>query len=84
MIYCQYYQAKIKKQECSFFVAILRSFEHLCFDRTFDKEESIFEFFIPEYNEQYFLKLMNYFIKLEIVVNLQKLENRLLDPTAEI
>ncbi len=84
MQYCQYYQATIKKQDCSFFVAVLRSFEHLSFDRTFDKKENIFEFFIPDYNEKIFLEIINHFITLGIIMDFKKLENRLLDPSAAI
>lgn len=84
MLYCQYYQGKIKKEECSFFVAILRSFEHLSFDRTFDKNENIFEFFVPTYNEEAFLKIINHFIKLGIITDFKKSENRLLDPNEEV
>lgn len=79
MSYCKYYQAKVKREKCSFFVAILRSFEHLCFDRTLDKKESLFEFFVPENNQDYFLEIINCFIDLNIVTEFKELENRLIN-----
>lgn len=81
---CSYYQAHVLKSKTWFFVAILRSFEHCCFDRTFDKQEGIFEFFIPQHLEPAFLTIMEYFQKQEIVTRLQKLPNRLLDPSQTV
>ena len=82
--YCSYYQAHVKKVEQWFLVAVLRSFEHTCFDRTLDKEQGIFEFYVPEEMEWRFCKLMDYFIQQGIVVNLQKLPNRLIVPGTEL
>ncbi len=76
-MYSSYYQAHVAEKDCWFLVAILRSFEHLAFDRTVDKERSIFEFFVPEGNEASFLELMDYFEGQGIVSDLQKLPNRL-------
>ena len=81
-MYCQYYQAKVNEKDCWFFVAILKSFEHMAFDRTYDKTNSIFEFLVPEGNEQIFLNFMSYFIENNIISDLKKLDNRLKDPTA--
>lgn len=79
-MYCIYYQAHVRKADCWFVVAILRSFEHLAFDRTHIKANSVFEFFVPEQNEKHFLQLMDYFIGQDIISSLIKLPNRLLDP----
>lgn len=81
-MYCSYYQVKVI--DCSFFVAIMRSFEHLSFDRTVDKSASIFELFVPEGNEATFLELMKYFESQNIITGLQKLPHRLLDPNETI
>jgi hypothetical protein len=59
--------------------AVLRSFEHLLFERALDKEQSIFEFFVPSENEKYFLDIMQVFEKKGIISNLQKLPNRLIE-----
>lgn len=79
-MYCAYYQAHVEKKEAWFFVAILRSYEHLAFDRTYNKEESIFEFFVPENNEREFVKLMHYFVAHQTISYFEQLPNRLLTP----
>jgi hypothetical protein len=78
MQYCLYYQAQIEKSKVWFVVGVLRSFEYLSFDRTIDKENSIFEFFIPEQLESYFLLLMRYFQDQGMVKTFQQLPNRLI------
>ena len=75
---CSYYQAHVARKETIFFVAILRSFDHLCFDRSLNPEQELFEFFVPTDCEQQFISLMNYFEQQHIVTNLQQLPNRLL------
>lgn len=81
---CTYYQAQIKPQDTWFVTSVLRSFEHLAFDRTLDVEQGIFEFFVPAESEKYFEDLMFHFEQLGIVSNLQKLSNRLIDPNAGV
>jgi len=76
--HCLYYQAHIQKKDCWFFVATLRSFEHLAFDRTLDKDESLFEIFVCPQLQQFFEKLMNYFQQQGVVLDFVKMENRLL------
>ncbi|HEX2978253.1 MAG TPA: hypothetical protein VHO47_04000 [Candidatus Babeliales bacterium] len=78
MAYCFYYQAHIERSRVWMFAAILRSYEHLVFERTIDKQESVFEFFVPVDNEVPFLELMEVFKQKEIVRNLNKLPNRLM------
>lgn len=79
MKYCIYYQAKVNKAKTWFFVATLRSFENLCFDRTFSVQEEIFELLVPERLETDFLKVMKYYQDNNIVTNLEKLPNRYKD-----
>ncbi len=62
----------------------MRSFEHLAFDRTVDKETSTFEFFVPRDLESTFLEVMEYFKKEGIILELTSLPNRLKDPSAVI
>jgi len=81
MLYCNYYQARVCPKECWFLTGILRSFEHLAFDRTIDAKTSTFEFFVPEGNDEHFVQLMHYFEKEGIVTGLIKMPNRLLDPS---
>ena len=75
---CSYYQARVTRSRAWLLVGIIRSFEHLVFERTVDKESSTFEFFVPKDLEAYFEEIMNYFIAQDIVCDLQKLENRLI------
>lgn len=75
--YSVYYQAHVSEPQSWYMVSILRSFEHLCFDRTLDSEKSIFEFFVPEGNEPTFLELMLWFEQQGVVSDVRKLENRL-------
>jgi hypothetical protein len=76
---CSYYQAFVEPSLAWFFVGALRSFEHVCFDRTLNVKESTFEFFVPEEQEQLFLLLMHYFENEQIIKDLKKLPNRLED-----
>lgn len=77
---CTYYQAKVKQPDTWFVTSVLRSFEHLAFDRTLDVERGIFEFFVPSEGEIYFEALVAYFEQLGIMSDVQKVPNRLLDP----
>ena len=79
-----YYQAHVDPAHGWFFVGVLRSFEHMVFDRTLDVQTSLFEFFVPQDTEKYFLDLMDYFQQEQIISGLCKLPNRLVEPDAEL
>jgi hypothetical protein len=81
---CVYYQAVVKREECWKLTATLRSFEHLCFDRTYDKSRSVFEFFVPAELEQFFIQIMAHFEEIGLISELQKMPNRLLDPGSKL
>lgn len=74
-----YYQAEVDPALTWYFVAILRSFEHIAFDRTKDVETGTFEFFVPIDTEHFFNDIMLHFQQEAIVTNLRKLTNRLID-----
>lgn len=76
-MWCTYYQADVNKAKTWFFVAALRSYEHIAFDRTIDTQKSIFEFFVPPDLEADFLTIMHKLEKKGLVSNLTKLKNRL-------
>jgi len=76
--YCMYYQAYVERSRCWFVVALLKSYEHMSFDRTIDNETSRFEFFVPSSTEQYFLEVMEHLSKIGLVSGLEKLSNRLI------
>jgi uncharacterized protein DUF4911 len=84
MNYCSYYQALVDKTFCWYVVAILKSYEHLAFDRTLDTQKNLFEFYVPPSREEEFLKLMSYFEAQHLVTNVQKLPNRLADSNQEL
>jgi hypothetical protein len=76
--HCLYYVAKTDRARGWFLSSTVRGTEHLCFDRCLDKENAIFEFFVPEKMEPTFLKLMEYLKKEAVVFSLEKKENRLI------
>ena len=57
-------------------MSILKSFDHLCFDRTLDAKTGLFEFFVPCEQEALFLKIMQYFEKQGVVRDIKKMVNR--------
>ncbi len=77
---CLYYRAKIKKELCWLVTSTLRYSEHLAFDRCYDKEQSIFEFFVAPDLEHVFLGVMQKFEKHGISSELTAMPNRLADP----
>ena len=82
--YCSYFQALVVREKCWFFTATLRSYEHLVFDRTLNKSESKFEFFVPAGNESCFLQVMALLEEEGVVHSLKKLPNRLAEPNARL
>lgn len=76
-MYCSYFQAIVHKPDTWYLVAILRSFEHLAFDRTLDTQKGIVEFFVPQDMQNTFITLMDYFKDAGVVLNWQQLPNRL-------
>ncbi len=84
MQWCAYYRAIIKREECWFLTATLRSFEHLAFDRTYDKSISQFEFFVPQNLEHFFVQIMDEYKKIGLVSELEKLPNRLMEPGSQL
>ena len=77
-MYCNYYQATVERSKCWFLVAVLRSFEHVAFDRTLDVAQSRFEFFVPADMDGYFMDIMHHLQESGIVTNLERLPNRLI------
>ena len=73
-----YYQAHVGRSYCNYLVAILKSFDHMVFDRTIDVENSIFEFFVPQAMVPMFLEVMSHLESEGILSNLKQKENRLL------
>ncbi len=72
-----YYQAHIKREQCWFLTAVLRSYEHVAFDRTIDVQNSIFEFFVPHHMHKEFLYVIQELEKRGVVLSYNQLPNRL-------
>lgn len=83
MLYCLYYQAKLKKEMCWLVTSTLRYSEHLVFDRCYNKEESIFEFFVIPDFDHVFISIMQKFESEGIVLAYEKLPNRLMQEGEE-
>lgn len=77
MSYCRYFQAYVDRKQTWFFVATLRSYEHVLFDRTFDKQTGKFEFFVAPGWVNIFYSYMRWYEKQGIVTGLKELPNRL-------
>lgn len=71
-----YYQAHVDRAKSWFVVAVLKSFDHLAFDRTIDPANSIFEFFVTPAMEEQFLVVMERLAKRGLIQELKKLPNR--------
>ncbi|MFA6065761.1 MAG: hypothetical protein WC707_01110 [Candidatus Babeliaceae bacterium] len=83
-MYCAYYQSPVVRQHVSFFVATLRAHEHLCFDRTLDAQNQVFEFFVPEKNVALFESIMNIYVRMGVIYSFTRMHNRLTDPTQSL
>ncbi|MCL5436771.1 MAG: hypothetical protein M1549_02765 [Candidatus Dependentiae bacterium] len=82
MALCSYFQAEVQRDLTWLFVALLRSNEYLCFDRTLDVPRGLFEFFVPTGNVDRFLEVMRGLADRGLVRNVQVLPNRLAEPGA--
>lgn len=75
--HCLYYQAQAEKPHHLFLVGLLKYYDHLCFDRTLDATQGIFEFFVPQAQEAQFLRVMAFMEKKGLVHNVVKSANRI-------
>ena len=69
-----YYRALVERERTWFFTATLRSFEHLCFDRTYDVGTGTFEFFVSPGLTQEFESLMRWYADQKIVISWHEAE----------
>jgi len=76
MRYSIYYQAHVQKELCWLVTASVRFCEHVAFDRTIDKEESLFEFFVSPDLEDVFLDVAQKLLDRGVLLDLKKLPNR--------
>ncbi len=78
MNYSLYFQADVKKELCWMVTSSLRFTEYVAFDRAFDREQSIFEFFVSPDMEDVFLNVMQKLQEVGVIVTLKKMPNRLM------
>lgn len=78
MNYSIYYQARVQKELCWFVTASIRYCDHVAFDRTIDKDGSVFEFYVAPDLEAEFLHLAKQLLDRKVFLDLTKLPNRLI------
>jgi hypothetical protein len=76
-MYCAYYHAYVPRKTSWFLVATLKSVEHIAFDRTLEKTNGLFEFFVAPGFVSQFEQLMAYYDTNGIVTSWHKLPNRI-------
>jgi len=79
-----YFQATVVGPDATLLVAVLKTFDSLCFDRTLEREASLFEFFVTPLETEQFLSVMHAFEQRGVVKDLRKLPNRLLNPDEQL
>ena len=78
MKYSIYYQAHVQKELCWMVTATVRYLDHVAFDRTVDKQGSIFEFYVAPDLEDQFLDVAHRLLACNVFLKLEKLPNRLI------
>lgn len=74
----EYYVGKVERSKAWMLSSVMRGTEHVAFDRTINKVDSTFEFFVPKDTEIIFLQAMEYLKKEGVLLSLEKQENRIL------
>lgn len=76
--YCVYYHALTDRRRTWFVNGIFRNEFNLCLERCLDKQQSLFEFFVPAAMENHFLVIANYLLSRGYLLSLEKKTNRFL------
>ena len=84
MNYSVYYQARVQRELSWMVTASVRFCEHVAFDRTIDKDDSVFEFFVAPDLEEAFLDVARKLLERGVFLDLTKLPNRLIHEDVEI
>lgn len=77
--YSVYYQARVQKEQAWMVTSAIRFLDHVAFDRTLDKEQSIFEFFVSPDLEVEFLDVAHRLLVKGVFLSLDKLHNRMIE-----
>lgn len=76
-----YFTAQVNRELCWLISAVFRGTENVAFDRALDKEDGLFEFFVPADMEPVFQEMMAYLKAQGAVLTVEQKENRLLTDT---
>ena len=76
-MYCQYYQATVLKIKTWFVSGVFRNEDNVVIARALEGCSDVFEFFVPQEQEGYFLELMGYLQQEGSVLSFEKKPNRL-------
>ena len=74
-----YFQAHVKRELCWIVSSTFKYIDYVAFDRTVDKEQSLFEFFVSPDCLQEFLDIMHYFETHHIISDMRQLPNRFIN-----
>ncbi len=77
-MYSQYYQAKVIKKKTWFVSGVFRNENNIAFARALEGYKDVFEFFVPQDQEEYFLYVINYLKNTGYVLSFEKKPNRLI------
>ena len=75
-MYCTYYHVRFVKKDIWFVVGALRAEDNVVFERAFDGESELFEFFVPPGREPEFLSFMDCLSRRGHVLSLEQKPNR--------
>ncbi|MFS8506726.1 MAG: hypothetical protein LVQ75_01165 [Candidatus Babeliales bacterium] len=67
-----HYIGKIQRERAWLLSSVMRGTEHIAFDRCFDKQQGLYEFFVPQDTESIFLETMGYLAKEGVLLSLEK------------
>jgi hypothetical protein len=75
---CKYYQAEVLKQKTWFLSAVFRNESNVTFARAIEgKNNNVWEFFVPQDQEEHFLRVIKTLESKGIVLSFEEMENRL-------
>ena len=66
------YIGKIQRERAWLLSSVMRGTEHIAFDRCFDKQQGLYEFFVPHDTESIFLETMAYLTQQGVLLSLEK------------
>lgn len=83
-LFCQYYQARVRKEMAWFVVGGFRNEGNIAFVRAVDGSSDLLEFFVPEDCVDEFLHVVRYMQERGYFLTFEQLDNRLQQETTSI